>query len=885
MKKAVILLILMSPLVFQYQGSRTSAASPRQISDNPTSDIREVCGEGSSSGGNVDLVLLIDQSKSLDQQLNSQDVKSNKLQVLKSALAMARPLFERSNDRLRIAVITFADSARVVRNLDAAPFDEASYISFVNEVSKKENLGPGTNYLDAIDATVAQFGKYSPVENCRVVLWFTDGQVDLPSTKAPKDGERLLEDFCGSSNGAGNKAQLLKRLDITTFVVLLVKDEFKVEGKFEGEEFNRQASIIGLRGITGDWEDPNDSTLKAVEPCDDENNVGQGEVIQVTEVENLVNQLLVFIIQGTLPGNEYCPTKQKSIEDLPSGRYFNQLVIYTNDGQGLEEPEILKGRTLPIALYRSDPADAAILDQLDNGWNIRSNIGQAAEMCVGYELRKDLVFSANTMKEKVRVEASAETESDAKVKITISEDGVAPLNRSDFTGVLSRLEKIDVVSEDRTLELTVIAERQDKKLETFLGALELKIELTKDGRAILQKNPVLVTIRLSRPVAVVGNEDLPTISCGENVSDRYTISISSRDEEVRKSPYVGETVCRFENVGAEKGRIRIRFGDTKLEKIKDVGFAIVVNNQVDDAKESVEFDNSSELSETTFTIGTTESFPNEAINYLATGALEVVFDDGKEPYLIGQIDVVIELSLLPRSNLLWAIVFALIFSIAAILLAYTFLYAILKKTAVLGTQGSISVCTVDCSFEVDTAAGKTIRWVEKDTFALDPKEFENLQLTEMNWATAGTLELKARIASPRKPQQVVRQAWADVKTKSPRVSAVAVSPTSWFTYDAKDPLRSATKAPLGQMIVIELSPASLEGSTREARVTFFVRNRGESVGNQVAMLKSKVQATFKEALEKELKTVKGDVSSKSSASEEMRLTAETGRPLGDRPPR
>jgi hypothetical protein len=817
-----------------------------------SADLSSACVSNTATAGTsdqvVDLILLIDQSKSLTEEIG--DSNTTKIEMLGDSLNNARPLFERANDRLRVGVVTFARDAQVVRSLGEEPFSPTTFDEFITEVTTEETLIGGTNYKAALETAIAHFTQNSPAENCRVLLWFTDGEVDLPGAEGEENGKRILDDFCGNEPGMPNKAQQLKTLGIVTYVVLLVKDPFKVEGSFKGDDYNKQASIIALRGVTGDWSEPGEPSMGPTMPCEDEENRDQGEVIQVGEVDGLVRQILEFVIKGTMEA-EFCPSAKSTLESLPSGKFFDLLVIYIEGTQELVEPAALAGREFPIVLDRSDPNDSATLDQLENGWGIRG-AGPTSYLCMGYKMRTDITFKAAPEKSQIRVDPTTQSSESESINATVNDlDGLA---RTDFTSVSSRSERLSVAQgsfSSGEINLGVRANKQDRKIQNFLNALELEVDLSADGRKILDDNPLLVSLELTRPIDVVGNEDVPKLECDEIDPDtgEFVLRISSRGEDVSKDPYSSAASCRFSNTGREDGLLRVRFGKPGLDPVSGVDFSILGNELLQ--KDLWEIANSTEVSNMSFKVGTSGALPNETINYLAISTLDVEFDNGTEPYSIGQIRVVVELSLLPRSNPVWAIVVALVVAVTAIALAYSFLYFILRRTASLGSQGSISAHTIECHFAIDSDGSRSIRWLEKETADLDPKVFENLRLADGSKASTESLDLLARVASPWRPQDVIRQAWVEVRSRNSRVSVISATPTSWYAYGSKDSDRCSMKAPLVPGVVLELLSSPKDPLLREANVTFLVRNQGEKFIDQTNRLKGLVIETARRAIEKE----------------------------------
>ena len=198
MKSSRILLLfaLISPLWF------LSGAKADRQPGIPFSDIKQNCsnqattddakqGSTQDTENTIDLVLLIDQSISLgDSKSEFNGTEKFNIELLKEALKKVKPLLI-SGNQLRIGIITFSGSAQVIRNLNEGPIAQNDYDNFVRRVSDPGNLRSYTNYIDAITASTDQFRNFSEAENCRVLLWFTDGEVDLSGQDPEEDGRSL----------------------------------------------------------------------------------------------------------------------------------------------------------------------------------------------------------------------------------------------------------------------------------------------------------------------------------------------------------------------------------------------------------------------------------------------------------------------------------------------------------------------------------------------------------------------------------------------------------------------------------------------------------------------------------------------------------------------
>jgi hypothetical protein len=837
-KPRILVLVLFVSSVYGFSLARAEARP-----ELPVADIEQNCSNEASAGSTeettIDLVLLIDQSNSLKQSLPSDSGKL-KIEFLEEALRKIKPLLI-SSERLRIAVITFAADARIVRNLNESPMTPSDYEQFVERVSDTESLRGGTNYIDAVTAATDQFRNYSDAANCRVLLWFTDGEVDLRGRDDDEDGRTLLESFCGG-NTPPNQSDQLSRLNVLSFVILLSNDAFTTMGEVPQSQQRRQDSIVGLRGITGDWTEIGEPNLTPQAPCDDEKTSRQGEVIKVDDFDSLIKQILEFVIRGTTD-SDYCPTETLAMTDMPSGQLFDFIVINVVGAGTLDEPKVLAGRSFPIVLDRSNDADARTLDSLARGWDVTPG-SSASYLCLGYRLRSGITFEAKAKNNTLRVGDNCAKGSDYVEAAIISYGGLE--RGQSFTGLQSRDPRIQVGDND---ELRIGADCKDRQLSDFQNALRLTDnELGGDGREILENKNLFVDLRLSQTVTITGKEGIPRLVCDDlNDLGEFELKISHRNQEVSEGRYRASSTCRFENAGKEDGTIRFVI-EPKME-IGNNNVEIVPIDQ-DSGEGVLEVENSSDLQSRSFGVGTLKSLTNEEYDILTVGSLVVIFDDGYAPFEIGKVEVVVELNLLARSNPFWALVAALVASVVAMVLSYLFLHRILRQTASLGAHGSVSAVTTAAEFEISSDGSKSVRWLGSESFKPRIADAEIVILHNDDATRVGRLKLRARIGRLNQPALMLREPWAEVTTDDSQVTLVLASPSASYSYSRQQPRFCSTRAPLRQCVVLELFSAVNEMGPRRGRLTFIVRNRG-NLEEQINILKRDVNSLAKRAISEE----------------------------------
>lgn len=831
------------------------------------SDIAGACSsDDQPEGSKVDLILLIDQSSSLLEQMVSGD---QKLAILKKALNSARPLFERKNDQLRIGVITFNGSYEVIRSLNEEPFNPGTYSDFVDQVTKGSSLKGGTNYRDSTTALIEEFRQYSSAGDCRVVIWFTDGEVDLPNATEVDDGKQILEDFCGGSSAESNKAETLRSLNIRPFVVLLTDEEFKTElqpnPETDPKEFRKWASIVALHGLTGDWLSEQGTPLKQELPCIDIPNDNFGDLIQASDVDGLVTSIIEFIIKGTLIP-EFCPSKGQ-ITSLPAGIFFQRIAISISSSTktDLLEPKSLSdNQNKLIVLDRSVPSEAAILDGLNNGWNIVP-IDKSATLCMGYMLRtsEELLLKAEPSETQIRISLN---ETEPRLSFTAKVVDFAGLEDS-VQSIESNTDQILVTPSDK-YTLKIVPTGSAASLENFPSSLILRPDVApqSSGEELLKRTPIRASLKLTSPVVVKGIEELPKISClnSDGKTESLELEIRIKDAEVSPNRYLSESSCGFTNLGKVNGEISVRFKD-KLDALDDQEIGIVdLKTQI--VRDQLDLENSSSNEAQRFAVGFENPLPNKTIDYYDNGTIVVEWSNGGEKFTIAEVTVKVELGLLPRSDKIWAIIVAAICSLIALIVAYSFLFIIFRRTASVGKANSLKFLSLNATFSA-TELGENGRlsWLEQSGFVPEVKDIETCRSGKSGGSgevIAGSLILRARIASYLRPDRVIRQAWTEVSTTEGRVRSISTSPKGWYTYSLKDIQKSSTRSPLPAVVVVEILRVEEQNKTYFGRVTFIVPSSGKGSGlNGIEVLRRSVVEVAETAVRRFI----ADTNSKKSA--------------------
>lgn len=378
-----------------------AAQAPESAADGFT-----ICG-GLGPGAEVDIVVLMDVSLSLvrggadNRGSDPSGVRFDAVDRLIDGLALTS---DGSQPPRNVAVVTFGGESGVVvpfsdplssanaTVLRRAIRDRADPTTLPNEVTFF------TNYVVAIEAATALF-QTRPSQNCRVLVWFTDGIHDPNNDgSVAADGpeaDALLDEFCG----ADGLVMRLREQDVAPFVLFLEPD---VRPAFTQR---LRASVAVMTAVTGDPA-PRFGRLGPVETpaCDVPATGKVGEILPASEADRLIGLLgdLANAIDGGRPAApDACPYERGAVESyrLPDAHLVDWISLASYD----------LARTVTVADLRAVSGDDAVVEgalevlsgtgtgsvrvtvraaareRLGAGW--RLELEEATDLCLRLKLR------------------------------------------------------------------------------------------------------------------------------------------------------------------------------------------------------------------------------------------------------------------------------------------------------------------------------------------------------------------------------------------------------------------------------------------------------------------------------------------------------------------
>lgn len=362
---------------------------PSEVGDSAL----EVCRNesGSLRSGDLDVIILLDNSKSL--------WNSDKAGVRFEAIEGFVDSFQQIKDRTKnLSLIKFGAFAEVV-----VPFRKVSTLDDTKEIKESlrqrvpndyESQESFTNYVAALKLAQEAFvSQDSSNRNCRILIWFTDGVFDTNDSRQPdeiqKDVKRLEKEVCAS----GGLGEQYSESDINTFVVYLTPENPNPD--------RSRISQDAMQVITGDqkpsFSGQDSSSRTPSSGCE----VGPrhlGEVISVEDTNSLLGYLtdLVPAADGGVPiFPEECPIQVPDLSTQPliDGHFVEWISVTTwadsfedetlsvglADGSSEPFTKLFKAEMKDDRLYYYRPTNEA-RKALKAGWKL--SLRNAGEVCV-----------------------------------------------------------------------------------------------------------------------------------------------------------------------------------------------------------------------------------------------------------------------------------------------------------------------------------------------------------------------------------------------------------------------------------------------------------------------------------------------------------------------
>ena len=363
----------------------------------------EICldSNGQQKSGDVDVLLLLDNSKSLNATNNPSDPENKRYEAISLLLkALGDLTISESADgealKLNFGLLSFGTNAKTLISLTELTSANAESLGrqVENEVppilDKQEST---TNYIPALATALDEFSQ-RPSENCKILIWFTDGQFESKeisrsdTDKAEKrrsQAEELKSKICG----ANGFAEQVRQLEINTFALVLqpTKPDERLQASYGAMQAITGASVlpIGVQMGIGEYADM----------CGDLVSTPHlGEVFLADDAPSIAR--LVGLINPSDGGNGTpmvrCPAGvDAELPKMPAARHLKELTFVALNSptklDDLKRAEIIDslGISHPLNEYLVSKSELGFKkvfvfnkkaeEKLDQGWTIKIDQG------------------------------------------------------------------------------------------------------------------------------------------------------------------------------------------------------------------------------------------------------------------------------------------------------------------------------------------------------------------------------------------------------------------------------------------------------------------------------------------------------------------------------
>jgi hypothetical protein len=308
----------------------TSSAHASSAKSKPLS----VCLDANrqTKTGALDVLLLLDNSKSLNSTKNGRRPSDGKNERYKAIAEMLKSLGEVSSGgdekkgvEINFGVVAFGRNANSAIDIGPLSAGNASEVGEQVEAKVPGKVGSqsnSTNYIDALKAALETLNE-RPEENCKFLVWFTDGQFDLNEPKELSDQREEAEMLKRSVCGPGGFAKKFKDSRINTFVLIL---------KPTDTDQRLAVSYGAMQAITGDTDLPPEVQNEIGKSSDMCGNLGSaphlGDVLIASDAKEIARKIPT--IANSLTSWEAvtdCPAnpKDEDFPGMPAARHIARL--------------------------------------------------------------------------------------------------------------------------------------------------------------------------------------------------------------------------------------------------------------------------------------------------------------------------------------------------------------------------------------------------------------------------------------------------------------------------------------------------------------------------------------------------------------------------------
>jgi hypothetical protein len=301
------------------------------------SQLRICLDENRRTKGIVDLVLLLDNSTSLNLSTGTRPTDPNETRfvAVESMLSAIGRAIKDSSARVNFGLITFAAQSEVripLGNETISAQTARDVAKRVREEAPSTGQKNGTNFVNALNAALKVFEQDSSSKHCRVLVWFTDGMIAHGG--GSQETTRLLNALPELTCGDDGFAQRVRDLGINPFVILL-KPSDGADPLAKSKSYELMQQVTGDRSLPPGF----DVTVPSQE-CDELMSPA-GEVYDANNADALAPYFVD--IGRALSGGQAvddCPIPASGgsvyqSPQLPAARFLSWISLVVFDGDQL----------------------------------------------------------------------------------------------------------------------------------------------------------------------------------------------------------------------------------------------------------------------------------------------------------------------------------------------------------------------------------------------------------------------------------------------------------------------------------------------------------------------------------------------------------------------
>lgn len=649
--------------------------------------------DGLQAGDRVNAVLLIDQSSSMGDAATAE--VSNGLDIVGDRLvALADQEVE-----VQLAIVGFGLQGIYRVLLPLSPIATAQE-RIVDAQSSYITSDPNTDYRSGLAGARKQLEESTA--DCRLMLWFTDGQFDVgPDGEDSGDAPAVLEAVCGAEGGL---AQWFQDSNVRSYVILSNDWDISTwERKFNSFGV-LEASLSVMQAVTGSSEILDNRTTggreaaiaalleergyevdAACRPFTQNRSEVGGIRLNAGDLNDVFDLLLAELLGDTFVGD--CPAvavpgSEEGVyvvesPPLPDGLMLDRVQIY--DLNGPESALSFYGQPADgsarrvLTLY-DQAIDAPQLQQFSAGWQIEVEGPETMEICIAHPPPSEIASTAVPVRLIDGPERPEAGQDSVQYEVDLSGLPLIAKARAagrSTDGLLTGF-GVDPAETDWSASWsggTTATLTFSPTAEGSVDSVGLYVDIVTGGDAA----PVSVPLEgvLGSVVTVAGVAGGPSFDCGDQQPDDGSgefQELGLRGGEVPTEAFVGSVSCTAYPAEADVTEVTFSIADSDNSAFDDLGFVLATSVGSFEVGESFTLAPGDEP--VGFQLELSEPLANET--FQTGGTLVVTLTwvrPGTEVAYESSVALTVPVDLMPRATLQTALVFTLVAALIAIVLA------------------------------------------------------------------------------------------------------------------------------------------------------------------------------------------------------------------------